>query len=443
LATHVAARFALKPCRMRALLSLRSRPALTLLALVTVFGLAGSTAATRALAVQGTPVSQEPRGAALTPEQFRALVGMFTDEVLIGGQVPPRISRWVNEEVFVFLQLDAANPAEATEVRYIGIGVKGVFCAETQPDPSFTHFHKYDAPEYGEGHGSAPGDQGYWLTWVAVTSFETRDGRQVEPGVDYEFSPTPPPGCGSDIPAVAFDPPGAEPLTKEEIAEFIEAFNGTLLTGGQVPPRFHLWVNESVTIFAQFDSPDPAEATELRNIGITVPGVFCAEDQPSEDFPHFHQTDAPTYGEGHGSAPNQVGYWLLWVATTSYEARDGRQVTPGVDRQFSPTPPPSCAGTPEAGGTPAAFAVSATEWAFAPHELRVAADQPVAITFTNDGTIPHTLTIGAIRADTGSVAAGATAELTFAAPPEPGRYEIICSFGGHPEAGMVGAFIVE
>jgi plastocyanin len=421
-----------------------SRAWLTRLALVAALCLAASGPASRVLATQGTPAPEAPHGTEMTPEQLQELTALFTDEVLIGGQVPPRISRWVNEEVFVFLQLDAGDPAEATAVRYIGIGVKGVFCAETQPDPSFTHFHKYDAPEYAEGHGSEPGDQGYWLTWVAVTSFETRDGRQVEPGVDDEFSPTPPPTCGADVPEVAFDPPGAEPLTPEEIAEFIALFDDTLLTGGQVPPRFHLWVNEQVTIFAQFDSSDPAEASELRNVGITVPGFFCAEDQPSEDFPHFHQTDAPSYGEGHGSAPNQVGYWLLWVATTTYEARDGRQITPGVDRLFSPTPPPSCAetGTPAASGG-ATFTVSASEWAFAPSELRVAVGQPVTIQVTNDGTIPHTLTIGGAGADTGSLAAGATAELSFTAPTVPGGYEIICTFGGHAEAGMVGAMLVE
>ncbi|MGH2615713.1 MAG: hypothetical protein ACRDJC_10775, partial [Thermomicrobiales bacterium] len=291
------------------------------------------------LASQATPA---PTGADLTPDELAALVAQFDDEVLIGGQVAPRFSRWVNDQVFIFLQLDSSDLAEATELRYVGIGVKGVFCAETQPDPSFTHFHKYDAPEYGMGHGSEPGDQGYWLTWASTAAFETRDGRQVVPGIDYEFSPTPPPTCGDTIPEVAFDPPGAEPLTAEEIRELAAFFDSPLLTGGQTPPRFHKWVNEDVTIFLQFDSSNLDEATTLRDIGITVPGEFCAENQPSADFPHFHQTNAPEYGEGHGSAPHQVGYWLLWVATDTYETRDGREVTPGVDRAFSPTPPPVC-----------------------------------------------------------------------------------------------------
>ncbi len=100
-----------------------------------------------------------------------------------------------------------------------------------------------------------------------------------------------------------FDPPGADALTPAEIAELMGIFDDGILTGGQTPPRFHKWVNETVTMFLQFDGPNPEEATALLDIGITVPGTFCQESQPAEDFPHFHQTHAPSYGEGHGRAP--------------------------------------------------------------------------------------------------------------------------------------------
>jgi plastocyanin len=399
---------------------------------------------TAVLALQATPA---PVGADLTKEELAQLVAQFGDEVLVGGQVAPRFSRWVNDEVFIFLQLDDSDPAAATEVRYVGIGVKGVFCAETQPDPSFTHFHKYDAPEYAMGHGTEPGDQGYWLTWAATDTFETRDGRQVVPGIDYEFSPTPPPTCGEDIPEVAFDPPGAEALTSDEIRELAALFDSQILTGGQTAPRFHKWVNEDVSTFLQFDSSNLDEATTLRDIGITVPGEFCAENQPSADFPHFHQTSAPEYAMGHGSEPHQVGYWLLWVATDSYEARDGRQVVPGVDREFSPTPPPTCgdtAGTPAvSAGAGQAIMVSGTEFAFAPAEVRGAVGEHLSVTFRNEGTIPHTFTLPAADADTSSVGPGAEMTLDLTAPLEPGVYEFLCSFGGHPEAGMVGNLVVE
>lgn len=421
------------------------------------------TAATIALALVGSGVAvaerqgtEQPANVYLTPEERQTITAQFNDEVLTGGQVAPRISRWVNEDVFIFLQLDDPDPAAATAIRYTGIGVKGVFCAETQPDRSFTHFHKYEAPEYAEGHGSEPGDQGYWLTWAATDTFDTRDGREVTPGIDYEFSPTPPPTCGTSVPDVDVDSPSGDDLTPAEIAELMALFNDGILTGGQTPPRFHKWVNEDVSIFLQFDSPDPAEATVLLDFGITVPGTFCTSSQPSEDFPHFHQTHAPEYGAGHGSAPEQVGYWLLWLATDSYETRDGRQVTPGVDRAFSPTPPPDCgtasgaAASPDASGAAtspdaagASLTVTGNEYRFEPAEIRVRAGEAVSVTFTNSGAIPHTFTIPAVQADAGSISAGSSATITFNAPSEAGQYEFLCSFGGHAEAGMVGTLIVE
>jgi hypothetical protein len=48
------------------------------------------------------------------------------------------------------------------------IGSKGLFCKENQPSLDFTHFHKWNATEYRHGHGSLPGEEGYWLLWVAA-----------------------------------------------------------------------------------------------------------------------------------------------------------------------------------------------------------------------------------------------------------------------------------
>jgi plastocyanin len=136
---------------------------------------------------------------------------------------------------------------------------------------------------------------------------------------------------------------------------------------------------------------------------------------------------------------------LLWGATDTYETRDGRQVVPGVDRAFSPTPPPECGDDLEAtpAGNAAAFQVTGSGFRFDPSELRVAREQQVVIEFVNAGKMPHTLTVPAVEANTGSVGAGESATLTFTAPNEAGSYEILCSFGGHPEAGMVGTLLVE
>jgi hypothetical protein len=285
-----------------------------------------------------------PVGVQLSPEDLETLKGLFDDEVLTGGQVAPRLSKWITPDTFIFVQFDGP-PDEATEVRYIGVGVKGVFCAEALPDAeggSFTHFHRPEAADYSEGHGGDPGAHGYWMSWMAVESFEARDGRAVEPGIDYEFSPTPAPECGADVPAAEFPAPNETTLSAEDLAEFVGFFDDEVLIGGQEPPRLSLWLNEQAAMFVQLDDRDPAAATTIRNIGIYVVGTFCDSQQPP-DFPHYHRYSAAEYSAGHGGAPGETsGYWLAWMATQPYETNDGRQVPVGIDREFSPTPPPSC-----------------------------------------------------------------------------------------------------
>jgi len=136
--------------------------------------------------------------------------------------------------------------------------------------------------------------------------------------------------------------PHGAPLSYDDIVALAAQFQDQPLTGGQHAPRRYRWVNDKVLIFLQFDNPDPGKAAALRYVGIAVTGRFCKSAQPTQDFPHFHRTDAPDYAHGHGGPPGTAGYWLLWVAADTFSTHDGRQVTPGVDRQLSPTPAPDC-----------------------------------------------------------------------------------------------------
>lgn len=290
------------------------------------------------------PEPQAPAGKPLSAENIGALAKAFGDNPLTGGQTAPRLYRWVNPKVALFLQFDDPDPAKATALRYIGVSVKGVFCAEDQPggtNGGFVHFHALKGKEYKTSHGGPPGNPGYWLSFVAVDEFTQKDGRTVQQGVDYEMSPTPPPKCGKKTPKADFTAPSAKTLSKDGIAELAALFPDKLLTGGQTAPRLYRWVNENVAIFAQFDDKDPAKATALPYIGISKRGEFCAADQP-KDFPHFHRVEAADYKQGHGGEPHAKGHWLLWLATADLEQKDGRKVHPGVDRAFSPTPPPDC-----------------------------------------------------------------------------------------------------
>ncbi len=312
----------------------------------------GTTAAGSAVASSGTqqPVDTPanatlppPDGIPLSKDDIKKFVAYFNDQPLIGGQVPPRFSKFVNKETFIFLQFDKSNPDEATSLRYVGMGVKGVFCAEAQPDATkgaFTHFHRYTAPTYAEGHGGPPGAQGYWLSFVSVDAFESNTGK-VTPGPDYKFSPTPPPSCGANVPKMDFTPVGAKDLAKDEIAKIYDLFGDKPLTGGQTPPRISKFANKDVFFFLQFDKSTVGDATQLRYIGIGQRSQFCAAKQPSADFTHFHRYSSPTYAEGHGGPPDARGYWLQFNAVTEIESNTGK-VTWGPDRKFSPTPPPPC-----------------------------------------------------------------------------------------------------
>jgi plastocyanin len=79
--------------------------------------------------------------------------------------------------------------------------------------------------------------------------------------------------------------------------------------------------------------------------------------------------------------------------------------------------------------------VQATEMAFTPAELDLAAGEIVNVTVSNDGQLFHDFVLDEagvhLNLDPGEQA---TAALTFA---EPGTYEAICTVTGHAEAGMV------
>jgi hypothetical protein len=140
-----------------------------------------------------------PIGSNITTKDISDLAAVFIDQPFQGGQVSPRVAKWVNNDVFIFLQFDERNASNATAINYIGVGKRGTFCEEDRPSPDFVHFHKWNATEYKHGHGSKAGDEGYWLMWVATGEFNMQ-GRHVTAGVDREFSPTPPPPrCSIDI----------------------------------------------------------------------------------------------------------------------------------------------------------------------------------------------------------------------------------------------------
>lgn len=270
-----------------------------------------------------------PEGKALTQDEIKALAALFNQALLTGGQVAPRSYKAINDDVSIFLQFNPSNPAEATSVRAAGMSLKGVFCSEAWPDKAFTHLHS-QRPEarYADGHGGPPGEKGYWLMWI---------NQAMKHGYDYECCPTPPPSCAANVPKPDFPAPGAHKMTREEIGQIAEVFNQNPLSGGQTPPWLFRWTNENAGIFLEFDE----QMASLRYIGTAVKGEFCKSKQPTGDFTHFQRSNAASYQDGAGGPPNAQGFWLIAAATDSFEV-NGRKVTPGPDRSYSPTVAPDC-----------------------------------------------------------------------------------------------------
>jgi hypothetical protein len=129
------------------------------------------------------------------------LVGSFTGDSPFDPDAPDHLWLDNGDGTHLFLHFDQPL-AQAAKIIYTGWAQKGRWCAEEQPE-GFTHFHRtarVGAWDAGHG-GSTPGEEGYWLKHVAVERMAMpammgMPARTVEPGLDRQFMPTNPPGCG-------------------------------------------------------------------------------------------------------------------------------------------------------------------------------------------------------------------------------------------------------
>jgi GT2 family glycosyltransferase len=79
--------------------------------------------------------------------------------------------------------------------------------------------------------------------------------------------------------------------------------------------------------------------------------------------------------------------------------------------------------------------------AAAPERIEAEAGETVEITFANEGSLSHNLTIKGLDAGTDTIQAGNTTTISFT-PEEPGTYDIVCTVPGHSQAGMTGDLVV-
>lgn len=302
----------------------------------------------------GDETDAEFRG--LTAADVTALGQILNDQPLNDAQSPWPAHQitWLDQDTFFLIHHNAADPEVATEVLWIGLGVRGVFCDDDQPTPDFTHFHRAHADAYGSGHGGEPGQPGFWLLHVNVKEFNSPFGPTGPPGVHEGFSVSDIPSCPEPeeplLPILPAEPqPSFDPaergtrLSKADIAALAEILDDQPLNDAQSPWPVHLihWLNDDVFFFLQLNAEVP-DADRVMYVGIGVEGVFCADDRPDSDFSHFHRKVADAYGNGHGGSEGQAGYWLLHIATHDFDSPFGNTGGPGVQDTFNLSDAPTC-----------------------------------------------------------------------------------------------------
>jgi hypothetical protein len=100
-----------------------------------------------------------------------------------------------------FMMFDKPVSDPTAVLLFVGQGIKGRFCAESQPDrgkTGFNHFHRINTPATGDTSMHGPkGEEGYWLKHVAVTEFEMEPkGEHAAHGGNTHYKP----GTVQDVP---------------------------------------------------------------------------------------------------------------------------------------------------------------------------------------------------------------------------------------------------
>lgn len=166
----------------------------------------------------------------------------------------------------------------------------------------------------------------------------------------------------------------------------------------------------------------PADGATWVEFTVDVPGDYLLVDHSIT-----RAVDKGALGVLHVTGPEDPSVFDAPEAPEAATADEGPQQSEQEDG-----PAGRAAGVSE---------ITMTEFAYSPDQLSLPAGTHT-LRITNDGAIPHELTLGTAGqhtdhfADTGIIAAGKTVELTVTL--EPGTYEFACHIPGHYEQGMYG-----
>ena len=109
---------------------------------------------------------------------------------------------------------------------------------------------------------------------------------------------------------------------------------------------------------------------------------------------------------------------------------------------MQPGTSPAASAMPSSSAAINKITVLGTEYAFSPSTITVKVGQPVQITFKNNGTFPHNLTIADLNVGTKTITPGQEDTITFT-PTKAGSFPFICTVLGHADKGMKGTLIVQ
>ena len=138
-------------------------------------------------------------------------------------------------------------------------------------------------------------------------------------------------------------------------------------------------------------------------------------------------------------------YYFVLAKKGSYNNHQTSQYqTPTTQPQatMQPGTSPAASAMPSSSAAINKITVLGTEYAFSPSTITVKVGQPVQITFKNNGTFPHNLTIADLNVGTKTITPGQEDTITFT-PTKAGSFPFICTVLGHADKGMKGTLIVQ
>ncbi len=143
-------------------------------------------------------------------------------------------------------------------------------------------------------------------------------------------------------------------------------------------------------------------------------------------------------------------YYFVFYKKGGYNYTSGNsyQYPTTAAQQVTTTQTPTVSISPSTSTAPSGtmiaekITVTGTEFAFNPSTINAKVNEPITVTFKNDGTYPHNFTISELNVKTKTIQPGEEDTITFT-PTKTGSFIYLCTVPGHADRGMKGTLIVQ